>query len=119
MSEGTPLLTTTLEIARAAAGLLCATQADTDPVVRRGTKIAGARHIVQAALTIAAPELRTLGLLTDGLHAASMLVVAASPRYRRPALSQAVLAAAFAGAELWTVRHHAAQHTRKRRCRRP
>jgi len=95
---------TSNELARTLTGLVNVLQPEAQPVARRGTRIAGARHVVQAALTIAVPELRVLGFVVDGIHAASMLGVAvASRRLRRPALSQAVLAGAFAAAEFWAL----------------
>jgi hypothetical protein len=95
---------TELEVARAVTGLRQLFHEDTDPIVRRGVRIAGARQLVQGAATIALPELRPLGVLTDVAHAASMLVVAvASRRLRRPALAQAGLAAALVVAELWVI----------------
>lgn len=95
---------TTVELARTVTGLRNVFHDDADRVVRRGVRIAGARHVVQGALTLAVPELRILGALTDALHAASMLGVAlASRRFRRAALAQAGLAATFAVAELLTL----------------
>jgi hypothetical protein len=91
----------TLELTRTAVGLITVLQHPADPVARRGLRLAGARHILQGALTLAVPELRVLGIAVDGLHAASMLALAiATRRFRVPALAQAVVAAALAAAEL-------------------
>ncbi|MFC4242564.1 hypothetical protein ACFOYW_04190 [Gryllotalpicola reticulitermitis] len=95
---------TSLELARTMTGLVNLFQPERRPIARRGLRIAGARHVVQAAVTLAAPELRVVGFLVDGLHAVSMLGVAlTSKRLRRPAVTQAALAAAFAAAEFWTL----------------
>lgn len=99
------MIRTTVELARVVAGLVNTTQTENNVVVRRGMKIAGARHVLQGALTIAAPELRVLGVAADGLHALSMVAVAAlSRRYRHPALAQAALAATFAVTETLVLR---------------
>ncbi|PZS12672.1 MAG: hypothetical protein DLM60_21980 [Pseudonocardiales bacterium] len=58
------------------------------------------RHLAQALLTFTVPGLLTpfRGAVIDGLHAATMtLVAAASPRHRRAAVINAVSAATFCG----------------------
>ncbi|MGH3579532.1 MAG: hypothetical protein ACRDU0_18515 [Mycobacterium sp.] len=62
-------------------------------------RILGARHVAQAFCTGAEPSRRRLavGAVVDGTHAASMVSLAAwSPRHRRPALTDAAIATAFA-----------------------
>ncbi|MCU1678899.1 MAG: hypothetical protein JWM93_3657 [Frankiales bacterium] len=62
-------------------------------------RILGARHVVQALITRAEPARPVLvaGRVTDVLHAASdVLLAAAVPRWRRPALADATIAAVFA-----------------------
>lgn len=113
------MIGTAVELLRTGVGLVNTEQTEKTGLARRGVRLAGARHIVQAALTLAVPELRVLGVAVDGLHAASMIpVVAASRRYRRPALTQAVVAAVFAAAELWALYEgtpaHAPRRTRRR-----
>lgn len=64
------------------------------------TRVLGVRHLTQATLTLTAPQLLTpsRGAVVDGLHAATVMVLAAvSPRYRRAALVNAALAATFCG----------------------
>jgi hypothetical protein len=69
---------------------------------RRGRRIAqllGARHLVQAAVTAAAPvpDVFALGAGADALHAGSMLVLAAAgPAARHAALTDALAEALFA-----------------------
>jgi len=66
---------------------------------RETARVLGARHLVQAALTAAAPEPRVfaLGGQADALHAASMVLLAVvSRRGRGPALADALTEAAFA-----------------------
>ncbi|HET9875398.1 MAG TPA: hypothetical protein VFQ37_06485 [Mycobacterium sp.] len=70
-------------------------------------RILGARHLVQAWYTGADPSGRRLavGAGVDGLHATSMLSLAAlSPRHRRPALADAAAAAGFAAAGILSAR---------------
>jgi hypothetical protein len=72
-----------------------------DPGDRRAlvaVRVLGARELAQsAAAATGSPALRTAGGWVDGLHAASMVgLAAASPRYRRPALVAAALATAWA-----------------------
>jgi hypothetical protein len=78
------------------------------PLARVFTRVLGVRHLTQATLTLTltAPQLLTplCGAVVDGLHAATVMVLAAvSPRYRRAALVNAALAATFCG--LGIVRH--------------
>lgn len=121
------MIGTAVELARTGAGLVNTMQSESNVVIRRGVRIVGARHVVQAALTLAAPQFRPIGVVVDGLHALSMIgVIAAARGYRRPALTQAVVAATFAGAELWVLRAMRESsnsdmrnsHTRRRRRRR-
>ena len=68
---------------------------------RRVAQVLGIRHLVQAALTAAAPERAVLAIggRVDAVHAASMLLLAAvSPAGRRAALTDALTEAAFAAA---------------------
>ena len=66
---------------------------------RRVAQVLGARHLIQAALTAAAPEQAVLAIggQVDAVHAASMLALAAVSRAgRRAALTDALTEAAFA-----------------------
>ena len=66
-------------------------------------RLLGARHLLQAALTMAAPTRGTLrlGAVADALHAASGLAFAAiDDRERRAALLDAAVAAAWAAASV-------------------
>lgn len=112
------MLRTAVELARTAGGLVNTIHPQGEnTVARRGVQIAGARHVAQAALTLAFPQLRPFGIAVDALHALSMLgVVASSSRYRRPALVQALFAACLACAELRAMR--VPRPPRKRRGRR-
>ncbi|MBV9160605.1 MAG: hypothetical protein JO281_03385 [Pseudonocardiales bacterium] len=70
------------------------------PCTRLFTRVLGVRHLTQAALTLTAPQLLTpwRGAFVDGLHMATVMVLAAgSPRHRRAALVNAALAAMFCG----------------------
>ncbi|HLI41936.1 MAG TPA: hypothetical protein VKV35_09875 [Streptosporangiaceae bacterium] len=72
-----------------------------DGRARAVTRVLGARHLIQAAVTAARPGPRTLalGAGADAAHAASMLALAAAgPRRRHAALTDAAVAAAFAAA---------------------
>lgn len=74
-------------------------------------RVLAARQVLQAGLLLAAPTPTTLGLGAgvDGLHAASMLALAAvDGRRRPPALLDAAIAAAFALSGVVGARH--AQH---------
>jgi hypothetical protein len=67
----------------------------------RTARVLGARHLVQTALTAAAPWPGTfaIGAQVDAVHAASMVLLAAVSRSgRRPALTDALTEAAFAAA---------------------
>ncbi len=69
----------------------------------RVARVLGTRHLIQAALTAAAPEPAVLvaGGQVDAVHAASMLLLAAVSRAgRRAALADALSEAGFAGAGL-------------------
>lgn len=71
---------------------------------RRVARVLGARHLIQAALTAAAPEPAVLeiGGQLDAVHTASMLLLAAvSPAGRRAALTDALTEAALAAAGFW------------------
>lgn len=62
-------------------------------------RVLGARSLVQGAATMAWPtrQAALLGAAADGTHAASMLpIVLASSRYRRAALTSAIVASATA-----------------------
>jgi hypothetical protein len=64
-------------------------------------RVLGARHVLQAAVTALSPTpaVAALGTATDVLHATGNLVAAVvSPRWRRAATIDAVIAAAFAAA---------------------
>jgi hypothetical protein len=67
----------------------------------RVAQVLGTRHLIQAALTAAAPEpaVLAIGGQVDAVHAASMLLLAAVSRAgRRAALTDALTEAAFAAA---------------------
>ena len=95
---------TGLEVVRAAYGLA---------VVVAGPRIAAlvagrplgrgealvVRHVAQAAVTVAAPQLAKPAVLVDAAHAASLLGFALSPRHRRMALADLPAATAFTAAE--------------------
>ncbi len=69
----------------------------------RVTRILGARHIAQALATGVHPPgtVLALGAEADATHAATMLALGMiSPRWRRPAMRDALIAAALAGAGL-------------------
>ena len=68
---------------------------------RRVAQVLGIRHLIQAALTAAAPEsaVLSIGGQVDAVHAASMLALAAVSRAgRRAALTDALTEAALAAA---------------------
>ena len=70
------------------------------PFARLFTRALGVRQLTQATFTLTAPQLFTplRGTVIDGLHTASVMVLAAvSPRHRRAALMNAALAATFCG----------------------
>ena len=67
----------------------------------RVAQVLGTRHLIQAALTAAAPEpaVLAIGRQVDVVHTASMLLLAAVSRAgRRAALTDALIEAAFAAA---------------------
>ena len=69
----------------------------------RVAQVLGIRHLIQAAVTAAAPEpaVLVIGGQVDAIHAASMLALAAVSRPgRRAALTDALTEAAFAAAGL-------------------
>lgn len=65
-------------------------------------RILGARHVAQAALTLAAPRaMHRVGGVVDLLHAGSMVGLAVlDPRRRRAAALNAVIATLFGAGEL-------------------
>jgi hypothetical protein len=68
---------------------------------RRLARLLGARHLIQATVTSLAPLpcVLTVGAGVDGLHAASMVMLAAADRgARRAALTDAVAESVFAAA---------------------
>lgn len=112
------MIKTAVELARTGAGLINTAQPESDVIARRGVWIAGARHVVQAAVTLAKPELRPYGVAVDSLHALTMIPVAVfSKRFRRPALAQAVVAAALAGAEIVVLRSSGTRTAARKRRR--
>ncbi|MBS2963341.1 hypothetical protein KGA66_09815 [Actinocrinis puniceicyclus] len=73
-----------------------------DPQARRVARILGARHCAQAALvgSTRAPLAHRLATAVDVLHALSMAGLAVADRkYRRAAIIDGCIAAAFAGAQ--------------------
>lgn len=103
--------TAALTLARVATGavllaapgtvLRSAARGRSDRPARIVTRVLGARHLVQAALTGLRPAPAALGIGAgvDALHAATALGLAAvDPSRRRDALANAVTALAFAGA---------------------
>jgi hypothetical protein len=83
------------------------------PRARAVTRVLGARHQIQAALTATAPSAFVLstGAQVDLAHAASMLALAAADRpLRRAALADGLTAATFAAV--------GAAGARTRRCHR-
>jgi hypothetical protein len=69
------------------------------PRVRAVTRLLGIRHLLQAAVTMAAPNavVLTIGAQVDLAHAASMLALAAADRpLRRAGLADGLTAAVFA-----------------------
>ena len=68
---------------------------------RRVARLLGARHLIQAGVSACAPlpGVLAIGVWVDGLHAASMLILAAVGRgMRRAALTDALAEALFAAA---------------------
>jgi hypothetical protein len=83
--------------------------------VRAVARVLGARQLAQAAICGLAPvrDLIEAGVAADGLHAASMLMMAgAEPGLRRALLTDAVIAATFAGAAATSVRRTPASPSR-------
>lgn len=77
-----------------------------DRRVRTVARVLGIRHLAQASVTAwcPCPAVLLLGAGTDVTHAASMLAIAARPRRRRAALTDAGAAAVFALAGLFVAR---------------
>ena len=77
-----------------------------DPQTQRIVRVLGARQLTQAGLALAFPAgpLAGLGVGVDAMHALSMLPLAASSRWRRPALVSAAMATAFAVAGVLAAR---------------
>lgn len=70
-------------------------------------RILGARQLIQAGLIGAAPTAvrHGIGGAVDTVHAATMFALAKADRRRRhPALANAFVALAFAGADFWSAR---------------
>ena len=63
----------------------------------RVARVLGIRHLIQAALTAAAPrpEVFAIGGRVDAVHTASMLLAAVRPAGRRVALADALVEAAL------------------------
>lgn len=94
LAWGTTLLAAPGRVARAMG-------AEDSPAVRRLGRVLGARHVLQAAVELAAwPRWHRMGAAVDGAHALSAAVAALDRRWRRPALADAVVACAFAVAGL-------------------
>jgi hypothetical protein len=88
------------------------------PFARLFTRVLGVRQLAQATLTLTAPQLLTpsRGALVDGLHTATVTVLAAvSPRHRRAALMNAALAAAFCGLGVVGVHEQAREQANEQR----
>jgi hypothetical protein len=74
-----------------------------DPRVRAVVRVLGARYVVQGAggLVVDRPWLPAADATVDAVHGLTMLAAAAVwPEHRRAALASAVLASAFATADL-------------------
>lgn len=68
-------------------------------------RVLGARHLVQGLAGLARPRWAPLGAAVDGLHALSMVGVAALDRaHRRGALTSASVAVVFAAGGWWAAR---------------
>ena len=95
--------------------------AQPDARARVVARVLGARHLAQAAVTLARPTARCLQLggMVDLAHAATGLALAvADSRYRRPALTDAAIATGFGVRGLQTGDRHrrwAAPHVRELR----
>ncbi|WP_368680543.1 hypothetical protein R1X32_10070 (plasmid) [Rhodococcus opacus] len=72
-------------------------------------RLLGARHLLQAAVTTAAPSPLVLryGAGVDAVHAASMAIAALDRRRRRAAVAEMLCASGFAAAGLKAARTHA------------
>ena len=81
-----------------------------EPAVSVVVRILGARHLLQAVVTGAAPTsgaLHCCGGVVDSLHSASMAALAvADHRHRRAAALDAVIAGLFAGMEFAMARSY-------------
>jgi hypothetical protein len=80
-------------------------------------RVLGARQLAQSAVTAVAPtgSVAGLGALLDALHAGTNIGIAVlSPRWRRTALTDALIAAGFA-ASGWTCRSRTADRFGPRR----
>lgn len=107
----------TLEAARVALGLAELTgpglladgvlHQTTDPRARAVIRVLGGRHLVQGAVTLSVgrPAAHAVGGGVDGLHALSMLALAAlDRRHRTLALASATVAGTFAALEMMVSR---------------
>ncbi len=84
------------------------------------TRVLGARHLIQAAVTAAAPNaaVLTVGAQVDCAHAASMLAVAAASRpLRRAGLADGLIATVLAVAGLAVAGTGTARPPRRQRAR--
>jgi hypothetical protein len=72
-------------------------------------RLLGARHLLQATVTVAmpTPAVLRLGAGVDAAHAASMIIAAVDRRRRRPAVSEVLCASGFAAAGLASARTRA------------
>lgn len=85
----------------AASYLLAAQRVSSSPGFAAVLRILAVRHLAQAVATLARPALVKPGAGVDALHAVSMAGVAVgSRRYRRAALTDAVIATTLTGAGL-------------------
>lgn len=93
---GTALLVAPVPVLKAVTGVVPSGRA------RRVTRLLGARHLAQAAISAGAGEQAlTLGAVADGLHAVSMLLLAAADqRLRRAELADAAIAGLLAAVGL-------------------
>lgn len=92
------------------------------PRARAVTRLLGFRHLLQAAVTVAAPNavVLTIGAQVDLAHAASMLALAAaSPPLRRAGLADGLIAAMFAAAGTASARARRQAAAMTPRARRP
>jgi len=85
-----------------------------DATTQRVVRVLGARQLAQAGLAVSFPAgpLLGLGVAVDAMHALSMVALAASrPRWRRPALISAAMAAAFAATGVLAARRISGKRT--------